>query len=228
MLLLFSFSVQIFSVNSEKEFRYILANSGLSFRVAPNIKSNKISVIPYGARVQILKQDKNRPFEFDNFRGYWSRIKFNGKIGYAFSGFMCSYPAPAGEKNVFEYIKRNFPNEDEDSYNYYNGIYDNGNIETNSWEELYDWSHSVIFKNAELQEIFLLCMRLDYRALKSINYFPIKNTKVGDYKIEVFYESTKIYRIHISNKPYHFTVTDGEEGIKVTEEEIDSCVGCEG
>ena len=66
----------------------ITANSGLSMRAEPNLKSNKIQAIPYGKEVMICPEYYGMSDQIEGVDGQWVKAFYRGKEGYMFNGFM--------------------------------------------------------------------------------------------------------------------------------------------
>lgn len=91
-------------VRAEDEFAIITAPSGGNLRAAPNTKSEKLGLIPYLSPVKKLLT----PFEVttenitvEGITGTWQKIEWGGKVGYVFSGLLCSDPEEIALINTF-------------------------------------------------------------------------------------------------------------------------------
>lgn len=61
--------------------------SGLRMRDKPDLNAGKIAVIPYGEKIDLLEiQDDTA--EIDSIRDYWCRVRYDGKIGWVFGGYL--------------------------------------------------------------------------------------------------------------------------------------------
>lgn len=67
--------------------RYVNAIHGLYFRESPSLGSRALGLIPYGSRIRILEQLPEEKF-LAGRHGKWSRIQWEEKEGWAFSGFL--------------------------------------------------------------------------------------------------------------------------------------------
>ena len=96
-------SVTIFNVAAETtlnygngDFLYVLSNSGIILRSAPDIKSARITTLRYGSKVRVTDEHPGeKPIAVGGFKGYWVKAVGSGKEGYLFDGFMSRYAAPA-------------------------------------------------------------------------------------------------------------------------------------
>ncbi len=91
---------------------FVLSSNGLKLRAAPDQNSTALAVAPFGARVQVLTRDTNPQYGFVQYdpparrdtigvlyperpnwypaghTGYWWQVRYQGKTGYMFSGFL--------------------------------------------------------------------------------------------------------------------------------------------
>ncbi len=63
------------------------SKTGLIVRQAPNTKSAKLGVIPFGFFVTVIQVTGHQETLFGK-TGHWMKIQWNGKEGYAFGGFL--------------------------------------------------------------------------------------------------------------------------------------------
>lgn len=75
-------------------FRYIMAPSGLNFRESPDAGAQKIQLIAYGEKVELLAPADKSDLVIDGIPGGMAKISYNGKTGYAFEGYLGRFPAP--------------------------------------------------------------------------------------------------------------------------------------
>ena len=86
---------------------YVLAGSGLNLRDKPDANGNKISNVPYAAKVKVLAEDLGKTAysveEIPGFKvdGYWVKVDVGGKTGYLFDGFLSKWIAPKNEAYDF-------------------------------------------------------------------------------------------------------------------------------
>lgn len=111
---------------NEGDTLYVLAQSGLVLRNAPDFKSEKISLLAFGTAV-ISKWGKNKSdpevaveaippctYKGQNYEGYkipgkWVQVSVNGKTGYVFDGYLSKCPsANSHDRNIDEYLTRVF------------------------------------------------------------------------------------------------------------------------
>lgn len=59
--------------------------AGLILRSEPTERSKEIVSIPYGTKLKVIAIDET-PDTYDGTRGYWVKVSFNQKVGWAFSG----------------------------------------------------------------------------------------------------------------------------------------------
>jgi hypothetical protein len=67
----------------------VIAADGLYLRDAPSIEAAKLILMKAGATVMILSRAPGKDHEYHDGRsGVWCRVRFRGREGYAFSGFL--------------------------------------------------------------------------------------------------------------------------------------------
>ena len=81
----------------------VIAPSGLRMRVSPQV-GKTIKIIPYGASLTVLEEDKIIEDRVEWVTGNWIKVSYDGDTGYVFDGFLSDFPAPQSmfEKNEFE------------------------------------------------------------------------------------------------------------------------------
>jgi uncharacterized protein YgiM (DUF1202 family) len=70
--------------------RYVAPKDGLNMRTEPSVTGKKMLTIPKGAQVQKL-EEKPESFKIDNIEGKWTKISWQGKIGWVFGGFLSAH-----------------------------------------------------------------------------------------------------------------------------------------
>lgn len=71
----------------------VLALSGLKMRAQPDFRSKTMVVVPFGKKIRYVfdleqSEDYQVPYDVDSVAGKWCRIFWQGKSGYAFSGYL--------------------------------------------------------------------------------------------------------------------------------------------
>src|SRR4051812_30669271 len=84
---------------------YAAAKNGLSIREQPNVSAKVLDKIPYGQKLQLLKDTAElKSISVEGFTGYWWQVKFNDKTGYIVSSYVLQTPPPgSGIKKLEEY-----------------------------------------------------------------------------------------------------------------------------
>lgn len=82
----------------------ISSKSSLSLRSAPSKTSNKIDSIASGAKVEIIEKTSSKEIIEDK-ENYWYKIRFSGKEGYVFGGFLNII---ANDKTAKEFSYKDF------------------------------------------------------------------------------------------------------------------------
>lgn len=88
----------------ENEKLYVLAPNGLTLRKGSLVSSEKITVVPYGATVEILTIPKSLTMKVDNIKGGMFQVKYNNVTGYMFSGYLSKFPAPIKYSGAEKYV----------------------------------------------------------------------------------------------------------------------------
>jgi hypothetical protein len=97
------FYIQIWSSNNPRFIEgsqlYVVANSGLTLRVAPNMNSESLGVVEFGSKVEVLNQpDSVQYLEKLNWvEGKWIFVEYDGVTGYMFDGYLSDLPLPIYE-----------------------------------------------------------------------------------------------------------------------------------
>jgi len=70
----------------------VTANSGLSMRAEPDLRSVKIKAVPFGKEVVVCPEYDGPKEKIEGTDGKWLRTYYRGEAGYMFSGFMEAQP----------------------------------------------------------------------------------------------------------------------------------------
>ena len=93
-------------VNTESQYRYVTAPSGLSLREYNNLQSEKLAKMPYGT-----KEGKST-MNVSGIKGAMDEVEFNHKKGFAFNGYLSKYFPPERDITVKGYaneLQKQFP-----------------------------------------------------------------------------------------------------------------------
>lgn len=82
------------NTNTETEFLYVTATSGLSLREYGNLQSEKLARMPYGTKVKVITSEKNMTMNVGGINGGMNEVEFNHKKGFAFNGYLSKYFPP--------------------------------------------------------------------------------------------------------------------------------------
>ncbi|MEM9548157.1 MAG: SH3 domain-containing protein [Bacteroidota bacterium] len=102
-ILLIIFYMQMWASNGpgfiEGTQLYVVANSGLTLRVAPDVNSESLGVVDYGSSVEVLNQpDSIEHIQRVNWvEGRWIYVDYDGITGYMFDGYLSDLPLPIYE-----------------------------------------------------------------------------------------------------------------------------------
>ena len=83
---------------------YVTAASGLSLRQYNNLKSQKLAVMPYGTKVEIVSLEANNTMNIRGVKGGMHQVLYNNKTGFAFSGYLSELFPPEPGANPKMYI----------------------------------------------------------------------------------------------------------------------------
>lgn len=74
---------------------FVLSETGLVLRSAPDKNAPKVTLAPYGKQVTISEENRgDKFFEVNGIKGYWVKAVYDGKEGYVFDGFLSKHPVP--------------------------------------------------------------------------------------------------------------------------------------
>lgn len=91
---------------------YVTARTGLSLREYNNLQSEKLAIMPYGSRLQILEKEPNATMKVQHIKGGMDKVSFNRKTGYAFNGYLSRFFPPEDDMLPKAYaaeLKKDFP-----------------------------------------------------------------------------------------------------------------------
>ena len=92
--------------------KYVTAVSGLTLREHPNLQSNKLTVMPLGSQVKVIKAEEQPTMNVGGIDGAMDEVEFNNQRGFAFNGFLSRF-FPAGENaaaaQYAQELKKDFP-----------------------------------------------------------------------------------------------------------------------
>lgn len=80
---------------TKMEMRYVTAKGGLRMREKPDTGAAVVDTVPEGEAVEFLEETGN-DVTISGATGKWSRIKWKGKSGWGFGGFLSAQVKPAG------------------------------------------------------------------------------------------------------------------------------------
>ncbi|HAT65852.1 MAG TPA: hypothetical protein DCS66_14870 [Flavobacteriaceae bacterium] len=99
-------------VNTESQYRYVTAPSGLSLREYNNLQSEKLAKMPYGTKVKVLSEEGKSTMNVSGIKGAMDEVEFNHKKGFAFNGYLSKYFPPERDITVKGYaneLQKQFP-----------------------------------------------------------------------------------------------------------------------
>jgi len=89
----------------------VSATSGLSLRFEPGQSADIISIIPFGATVEVLERcDDDLVETIEWTKGSWTYVEYNKRRGYVFDGYLTALPLPKFEfEQVIADMDLNYP-----------------------------------------------------------------------------------------------------------------------
>lgn len=97
---------------STTSYLYVTASSGLTLREFNNLNSEKLAVMPYGTKLEVLSEEANNTMTVGGISGGMHEVAYNNKTGYAFNGFLSKFFPPEKDTNAKVYVndlKATFP-----------------------------------------------------------------------------------------------------------------------
>lgn len=94
------------------KFLYVLAPSGLSLREFNNLQSEKLTVMPFGTKVNVIKAEEKTTMDVGGIAGGMDEVEFNGQKGFAFNGYLSRFSLPENGISAKDYaslLKKTFP-----------------------------------------------------------------------------------------------------------------------
>lgn len=168
---------------------FVWAVKGLALREQPNVSAKKITNIPYGKSVTLIKTDEQSLKMTSRIDGYlstyklegkWIKVLYNGQEGYVFDGYLSTMPPYVIDIDTDEdYLKRLYGVAKVKTVNGKNGwektttTYKNGNASTLT---VYDgcFDTELYLKNITYREAVLLMVA----ANSSDGNFPLEDLKI--------------------------------------------------
>jgi hypothetical protein len=91
---------------SGTEAYYVLAASGLRMRTGPSLKSEKMDVVEYSEKIQVIMDDAIQPIVVNGIKGRMLKVIYKNKTGYMFEGYLSSIPVPEKEQTYAAYARQ--------------------------------------------------------------------------------------------------------------------------
>ena len=91
---------------------YVTAVSGLTLREQPNLQSAKLTVMPLGSAVELVRTERKTTMNVAGIEGAMDAVAYQDKNGFAFNGFLSQFFPPAqnaSSKAYAEKLKEYFP-----------------------------------------------------------------------------------------------------------------------
>lgn len=85
---IFLSTVALVAADPNVKYRWATPRKGLNLRAAPDQKAKLVATIPFLQKVELLEQKSGSAITISGVKGYWSRVKWEDKTGWAFDGFL--------------------------------------------------------------------------------------------------------------------------------------------
>lgn len=85
------------------EYAYVLAPGGLYLRAHNNLHSERLSLMPFGAKIKVIQKSLENTMTVSGIPGTMYGVQFNEQSGYAFSGYLGPYAPPLLNMNAAQY-----------------------------------------------------------------------------------------------------------------------------
>lgn len=90
-------------IMNPKTYAYVLAPGGLYLRAHNNLHSERLTLMPWGAKVLVEQMPEINTMTVSGIPGTMYRVCFKDLQGYAFSGYLGPYAPPGHKMNAAEY-----------------------------------------------------------------------------------------------------------------------------
>ena len=84
---------------------YVTATAGLSLREYSNLNSEKLAIMPYGAKIEVVLLEANTTMNVRGVKGGMHQMSYNNKVGFAFSGYLSKLFPPENGSSAEGYIR---------------------------------------------------------------------------------------------------------------------------
>lgn len=92
-------------VEDKTTYLYVTARTGLSLREFNNLNSEKLAVIPYGTRLEVIEHEGQQTMKVNNIKGGMDKVNFGRKSGFVFNGYLSKYFPPEEDVLPAAYAK---------------------------------------------------------------------------------------------------------------------------
>ncbi len=192
---------------------YVHHPDGIGLYVLPNANSELLFTLPYGTRLELIKELSPPQGEQGNIKGFWREVNTKKHHGYVLDSYLSRYPPPSTNCESLQaymnesYIKQKVLYKDEKEYRSIITIYQGGN-EYSFTKTSSKRIHKLILKNAKLKDGFFIGRACSHPAFFAIEYKPNQN------KLEFFMEGMK------NQNYFHLEIYELHEGTSITYSEI--------
>ena len=97
--------VAIADTAPKTQYLYVTAPSGLTLREFNNLNSEKLAVMPYGTKLEVLTSETNKTMTVAGVAGGMNQVTYNNKTGFAFNGFLSKFFPPEKNSNAKMYVE---------------------------------------------------------------------------------------------------------------------------
>lgn len=213
---------QAFPIESQQiqegQYAYIYAPNGLNMREGPTTSFEKMTKIPYGAKVEIIVPAKEKNLTVDGLQGGMAKVSYEGYTGYAFDGYMTQFPTPNEEGKVRDYVEAL---RQVGHLVYYETV-------ERDYDGYFQFEESIIIHKSNWEEAFLVAKQL-FDIPPKLN-FPLASSKTEsifinpDKEESAWSDELKVTRERglITNLNYYFRAEGGGTSVNIAYFEPDS------
>ena len=99
----------MFNMQAQKQEKttslYVTATAGLSLREYSNLNSEKLAIMPYGAKIEVVLLEANTTMNVKGVKGGMHQMSYNNKVGFAFSGYLSKLFPPESGSSAEAYLR---------------------------------------------------------------------------------------------------------------------------
>ncbi|MCX7997767.1 MAG: hypothetical protein N3A69_02285 [Leptospiraceae bacterium] len=160
---------------------YVHHPNGVEIYLSPKLDSERIAILPYGARVELNKEPVSEKVEYEKILGYWREVNTKKHHGFLVDSYLSRYPVPSinceGLQTYMEevYRKQKVLYNDDKDFRAITTIYQGGNQYT--YAKMADKKiHKVLLKNAKLKDGYFIGKACSHPAFRGMPFTPSQSS----------------------------------------------------